>query len=186
MTINPPHDRDFELEALLDALGAEDRDSAPDAMEPRLRAEIAANESISRRLDSLAAADRADAPADLDARLLSAVAEAFVPAPIPISRARAVVRLARWSSAAAALLAVAALAWFAMRPAPVSPQPTIVATANDHAADDVELMLELFSDESWSVDLVNLQTDADTIGDTLGSPWDDLESLSDSLTEGAI
>jgi len=184
MTTDLPHDRDFELEALLDALGAEERELAPAEMEPRIRAEIAANDVIVRRLGALAAAERAAAPADLDECLLGAVAEAFAPAPIPI--ARAVVRVARWGAAIAAVVAIGAFAWFAVRPTALTPTPPTVVATTDDAADDVELLLELYSDESWSVELVNLETDADAIGDTLGSPWDDLESLSESLSEGAI
>lgn len=181
----PQGERDFEMEALLDALGADERSGAPEAMEARVHAEVAANDAIMRRLDALGAAERDLAPASLDERLLDAVGGVFAPASIPI--ARAVTRVARWAGAAAAVVALGAVAWWGLAPAPpATDTAAALADASDEAADDVELLLDLFADESWSVDLVNLETDADAIGETVGSPWDDLESLAESLNEGAI
>ena len=179
--MNDPMNEGFDREAA-EALDRLAREEGPGRdFEARL-ASSAADAALGAWLDALGRCEARSAPAGFEARILDAVAGELSPAPIQMPR-RGAAGMARWAGAAAAVLSVAAGAWWIGRPSGSAPA---TLAAESTLADDFGLLLELYETPSWSVDVVEWRSDADSVAEALESPWAEYESLSESLTDGAI
>lgn len=178
---------DHDLERRLDSLGANERDALTPEAGERIASESAADAAMIARLDALGADERAGFTTDTAARIEAAVGEVFEPAPIPISRGWSLGSVARIGGGIAALVVVGMGVWFGLtQNATVAPgvTPGADAIAAADAAEDLELLLDLWDDDAWSVDLVDLSSDVSDIQDGVDAPWSIVEALEGA--EGAI
>lgn len=179
--MNHPMDGSFDREAA-EALDRLAREGGPGpGFEARV-ASSAADVALCAWLDALGRDEAAAAPEGFEGRLLDAVAAGVAPTPIRLP-ASGPARLARWAGAAAAVVGVAAGLWWAAQPSGSS-GPTLATQPT--LAEDFGLLMELYESPAWTMDLVDLRSDADAVAEAMDAPWAEYESLSESLLDGAI